>query len=733
MKKVILDIEGMTCSACSNGLEKYLNKQDKIKNVNVNLVMATASITYEDSLTLDDLNKYILKAGFKSLGVHKDMEEKKENIMPFILFGLLALLVLYIKNASMFNLPIITFINMEKEPIFYSLTLLILTIPFLFYGKDIIVSGLKNLIHKMSNMDTLVTIGILSSFLYSLFGVVMLLCGHYEYLHQLYFESTVFVIYFIKLGRFISECSQNKTKDAISGLVTITPKMARIKRGEKIFEITIDEVKKDDLLIAYPSEKIAVDGRIVEGKSHFDESFLTGESTPVSKGVNDDILAGSYNFDGTIIYKALKIGKDSLISEITNLVLEATNTKTKTGQLVDKICSYFVPFVFIISFLTLGISLFINCPIEIALVRFITVLVIACPCALGLATPLALVVSFGICAKKGILIRTSEILENVSNVNKVVFDKTGTLTTNFLTISKVYNYGELKDKEMLSILGSLEVSSLHPIAKSIINYLDQENIVYEKNIKIKNIANYGISGKMNNKNYFVGNSKLLKKLKIKNLYQNDEEKLTKEGNSIVYLVENQKIIALIGIKASIRSNAKEVIKHLNKMGITTTMLTGDNNNAASIVAKELGIKEVLSNATPKEKASFIKELQNEGHIVLYVGDGINDAPSLAIADISVTLGSGTDIAASSSSVILINNDLMKLVSLINISKKTLLNIKQNLFWAFLYNICMLPIATGIFSKWGIEINPMLGCIAMLFSSFFVTLNALRLKIICKKF
>lgn len=731
MQKVILDIEGMTCSACSNGLEKYLNKQDKIKSATVNLVMATATIIYNDELTLDDLNKYILKAGFKSLGIHKDREEKKESIVPFVVFGLLALIVLYIGNASMLNLPILSYLNMKQEPLIYSFTLLILTIPYLFYGKDIILNGLKNLIHKMANMDTLVTVGILSSFLYSLFGVIMLILGYFEYVHRLYFESTIFVIYFIKLGRFISQNSQNKTKDAIKGLVTITPKNARIKKGDNIFEVTIDEVKKDDVLITYPKEKIAVDGVIISGKSHFDESFITGESHPVSKSVNDKVIAGSYNYDGVVTYKALKIGKESLISEITNLVIEATNTKTKTEAIVDKICSYFVPFVFIVSFLTLVLSLIKNSSFSTSLTRFVTVLVIACPCALGLATPLALVVALGLCAKKGILIKTSETLENASKVDQVVFDKTGTLTENILAISKIYNYSKLEDEIILSILGTLEESSLHPIAKSIIAYLQKENISYNKNIKIKNIANYGIKGDLNNKTYYAGNSYLLEKLKIKNIHLNDEEKLTKECNSIVYLIENKKILALIGIKAPIRQNAKEVVKHLSKMGITTTILTGDNVNAATIVAKELGIKEVLANVSPKEKSSFIKRLKAEGKKVLFIGDGINDAPSLALADISVTLSSGTDIAASSSNVILVNNDLSKITSLIGISKKTLRNIKQNLFWAFLYNVCMIPVATGLFTKWGIGINPMLGCIAMLFSSLIVTLNALRLKIICK--
>ncbi|MCM1370377.1 MAG: heavy metal translocating P-type ATPase [Clostridium sp.] len=728
MKKVILSIEGMTCSACSNGLEKYLNKQSGI-TASVNLVMATASIEYEDNIKMKDLEKYIIEAGFKSLGVASLNDDiKKESMAPFFIFGLLAILLMYISMSNMFNFPIPSFLDMKISPINYSICLLILTIPFLYYGFDILKNGLKNLIHKMPNMDTLVGIGVISSFLYSLFGVIMVLLGNEEYLHRFYFESTAFVIYFIKLGRFIDKSSKEKTKSAIKKLVTITPNIAKIKIGDDVKEVTIDEVKKGDILIAFAGDKIAVDGTIVEGESHFDESFITGESKPTVKKKGNKVIAGSINYDGIILYKAEKIGSDSMISEIVNLVVEATNTKAPISLLADKISSYFVPIIMILSILTFVICIIIGIPFNESLTRFVTILVVACPCALGLATPLAIVVSEGICAEKGILIKSSETLEQISKVDTVVFDKTGTLTNANLTISKIFNYENVSNREVLSILGSLENLSTHPIAKGIMNYINNENISYDKNIIIENLPGYGIMGKKGNNKYYACNSKMLDKLKINNSHISDEEMLISDGNSIVYVVKNKRIIGLVGVKNTIRKEAKKAISTLKNMGINTVMLTGDNEISARLVAEKLGIKNIISNVIPKEKSNIIKKLKNDNKIIAMVGDGINDAPSLVNADIGISVSTGTDIAMDSSDVILMNSDLFKIVDLIKISKKTLKNIKQNLFWAFLYNTCMIPIAMGLFNKWNITINPMLASIAMIFSSLFVVFNALRLKI-----
>ena len=555
----------------------------------------------------------------------------------------------------------------------------------------------------------------------------MVIIGNVSYVHNLYFESTTFVIYFIKLGRYIDFNSKEKTKSAIKGLVTITPKIAKIKTSEGIKEVTIDEVKKGDILVCYAGEKIATDGVITDGESHFDEAFITGESVPVNKKKGDKVIAGSINFDGTIFYKAEKIGKDSMISEVVNLVMEATNTKAPISLYADRVSSYFVPIVLIISFITFICCLLFEFSFSYSLTRFVTVLVVSCPCALGLATPLAIVVSEGKLAKRGILVKSSEVIEEANKIDTIIFDKTGTLTKGNLTISKVYNYSSYSDKKLLSILGGIEYSSTHPIAKGVISYIDNKKIDYNKNLKIKNISGYGLKTTIDGVAYFVGNEKLLKKLNINNDYISDLEDLKSNGNSIVYIIEDSNIIGLIGVKDTIRDNAKEVINTLKSNNIEVIMLTGDNKTTASIVGKELGITNIISDVIPKEKSNVIKKLKKDNKKIIMVGDGINDAPSLTISDIGISISSGTDIAMDSADVILMKDDLSKIIDFLNISKKTLRNIKQNLFWAFLYNICMIPIAMGLFINYGISINPMIACISMIISSLFVIFNALRLK------
>lgn len=727
MKKVILKIEGMSCSACSSGLEKYLNKQIGITNASVNLVLGNALIEYEDNLTIEDLRKMIKEAGFSSPGIYvEDAEEKNKNQKTIlIIFGFLSVLVLYISMSHMIHLPVIPFLHMIDYPINYSICLLILAIPYLFYGLDIFKNGYKNLIHKTPNMDTLVSIGVLSSFLYSVFGTIMILIGRHEYVESLYFESACIVLFFIKLGRFIDSNMKEKTKEAIKDLVQITPAKALLKTKDGELEVTLDEIKTGDILICKPGMKVAVDGTITDGSSHFDESFITGESIPVKKERQAKVVAGSLNIDGYVEYQAEKIGKDSTISEIVRLVIEATNTKAPISKTADKLSGIFVPSIMIISIITLMIYLELGYSINVAFTHFVTVLVVACPCALGLATPLAIVVSVGICAKNGILIKKSETLENAHKVDTIVFDKTGTLTYGNLLVSKVYNYSTYSEKELLKIVASLESKSTHPIASAF-------KANHNKLLEIKdfeNIQGLGLTASMNNQKYYVGNNKIVSKLKIKNEYEKEERSLQKNGNSIVYVIENRKIIALIGVKDIIRDNAKNIIKELKKLNKEVMMLTGDNPLTANIIAQELGINEVIANVLPQDKTNKVKELMQSGKNVMMVGDGINDAPSLATAHIGVSISSGTDIANNSADIILMSNNLISLLDLIKISKKTIRNIKQNLFWAFFYNICMIPIAAGLLAKWNISMNPMIAGFAMTISSLTVVFNALRLKTI----
>lgn len=724
MQKVILNIKGMSCSACSNSLEKYLNKQNGIINATVNLVLSQASIEYNDNLSIEDLNKFISDAGFESLGIYDETKINKINKSNKIIIPItfLTILVLYISMSHMLSLPSIPYLDMMRNPINYTISLLILTIPYLIYGFDIIKNGYKNLIHAHPNMDTLVFIGVLSSLIYSIYNTILLLKGNNSLVDSLYYESCIVVIYFIKLGRQIETKNKEKTLDAIKELVTITPSYALLKVGNEVKKVTIDEIKENDILVCKPGMKLAVDGIITNGTTHIDESFITGESIPSKKGKGNKVIAGSLNIDGYIEYKAEKIGKNSTISEIVRLVVEATNTKSPISKLADKASGIFVPLVMLIAIITLISYLLLGYNLNISLTRFVTVLVISCPCALGLATPLAVVVAMGITARNGILIKTSEVLEAINKVDTIVFDKTGTLTYGNLKISKLCNYSNYNNSKLLNIVSSIESKSNHPIASAF-----KTNDKLQKVTNFKNIDGIGLKGVTNNKEYYVGNNKLIKKLKINNTHSKDELDLVNNGNSIIYVIEDNNIIALIGVKDIIRKEAKEVIKKLNNMNKNVIMLTGDNEITAQVIAKELGIKEVIANVLPKEKSEKIKELMNNNKYVMMVGDGINDAVSLVTANIGVALSSGTDIANNSADVILMNNNLINIINMFHISKKAITNIKQNLFLAFFYNICMIPLAIGLLSKWNINMNPMLGSIAMTLSSITVVLNALRLK------
>lgn len=731
MKKVVLSIDGMTCSACSNGLEKYLNKQNGIKSATVNLVMANALIEYDENiLNLETLEKFVEEAGFKSLGIYNENSEKKQNKnekVKFIIFSVLAVALMYISMGHMIGLPNFSFLDMHMHPLIYAGTLLALTVAFVVYGFDIIKSGCKNLIHKAPNMDTLVAMGVITSILYSVYGMYMIAKGHHEYVENLYFESAAIVIFFIKLGRYIDGISKDKTKEAIQKLVQITPKEAVIKVNGEEKKVTIDEIKKGDIVVSKPGEKIAVDGEIITGKAHLDESFITGESKPASKTEGSKVIAGSINYDGYIEYEAEKIGKESTISEIVRLVIEATNTKAPIAKVADTVSGYFVPAVILIAIITFIAYLILGNTVSIAINVFVTMLVVACPCSLGLATPLAIVVSEGVCANNGILVKKSEILENAEKTTTVVFDKTGTLTYGKLKIAQIINYSKMQEKELMQIVGSLEKKSTHPIGKAFEDYLN-ENKIETLDVKdFKDVSGYGIIGKIAENAVILGNSKILDKYDVKNSHKQDEENLAIEGNSIIYVVLNNEISAIIGVNDIVRENSKEVISKLNKNKIETVMLTGDNTQTAEKIAKEIGITTVISNVTPCEKTEVVKKLKTEGKYVMMCGDGINDSPALASSNIGVSVNSGTDIAMDSSDVILTRNDLNSILNLINISKKTIRNIKQNLFWAFFYNSLMIPIAMGLFSKWGITINPMIASFAMVISSLTVTLNALRLK------
>lgn len=712
MKKVVLNIEGMTCSACSNGLEKYLNKQEGVISASVNLVMATALIEYEDNLSIKDLNRFVKEAGFKSLGEKK--EEKKSNeLTKLIIFSILGIILMYISMGQMINLPTPKILNMMESPRVYAITLMILSLLFIFYGFDIIKNGIKNIVHKMPNMDSLVGVGVIVNFVYSLWNTIQVFMGNTSLVHHLYFESSAIIILFVKIGRYIDKKNKDKAVDTIKNLVTITPKNGTILKDGKEVQVTINEIQKGDTVISKPGEKIAVDGTIINGKTHTDESFITGESKPVSKKVGDTVIAGSINYDGYIEYRAEKIGRDSSISNIVKMVVEATNTKAPIARIADKISGYFVPAIFIIALISFILNFVITKDINESILALVSVLVVACPCALGLATPLAMVVAIGNCSRRGILVKSSETLEAINKVDTIVFDKTGTLTTGKMSIADgVYNEVTLK------ILKSLEKNSNHPLAKSIYN---NEKDIFEVQ-DFEEVPGLGVKGIINGKQYYAGNYKYVEKMNVENKLRDNEAIFASKGESIVYLFDEKETILIIGLADTIKKDITDTIKKLEKLDKKIIMLTGDNEKTARAIAKQIGIENIISNVNPEQKLAKIKEL-NKNNNVAMVGDGINDSPSLKAAIVGISLENGTDISADSADVILLNENMDNIVKIFDLGKRTIRIIKENLFWALFYNVCMIPLATGLLP---IALNPMIASLAMTLSSLTVVLNSLRL-------
>lgn len=675
--------------------------------------MATASIEYQDNLSVKDLEKFVEDAGFKSLGEKGNEKESKKDFNLIMIFTVLGIILMYISMGHMLNIPVPEGLNIDIAPKSYTIVLLGLTTLFLIFGRDIIQNGIKNIWHKMPNMDSLVGIGVIVNYGYSLYNSILVFRGNLHAIHNLYFEASAMIILFVKIGRYIDTKNKAKAVDTIKNLVTITPQNGVILKDGKEKRVTINEIKKGDIVICKPGEKIAVDGVIIKGNTHTDESFITGESNPVSKKMGDKVIAGSINYDGYIEYEAEKIGKDSSISNIVQMVVEATNTKAPIARLADKISGYFVPAIFIIAILSFALNFIIKQNITTAILALVSVLVVACPCALGLATPLAMVVSIGRGSKKGILVKSSEILEAISKIDTIVFDKTGTLT-----LGKLQVVDMVGDEENFKILQSLEAKSNHPIAKSIVANASQTYDVYD----FEEIAGMGIKGQINGKNYFAGNNKFLKSKNIENIFQKEEEEYSKKGESIVYLFTDSKVLSIVGLADEIKPNMKEVINNLHKKGKKVVMLTGDNNETARIIADKLQITEVVSNVSPQEKLEKIKEL-NQNKNCLMVGDGINDSPALKAATVGVSVQNGTDISNDASDVILLNENMETVCELFNIGNKTIKIIKENLFWALFYNVCMIPLATGLFQ---LSINPMFASLAMTLSSFTVVINSLRL-------
>ena len=716
MKNIILNVGGMTCSGCSAGLEKYLNKQDGIFSASVNLVLATVKIEYDENLLdVNKLNKFIEESGFTSYGEEYNKNKRKPERFVLLIYTVLTILLMYISMGNMFKIKMPNIIDMHSNPIIYAVSLAVITFLYFIYGFDIIKSGIKNLVNKMPNMDSLIMIGVIVNYLYSLFNMILVFRGDMNGLHHLYFEASAMTILFVKIGRFIDKNNRIKATDAVKGLVSVTPKNAvKLVDGEEK-TVTINEISKGDIIVCRPGEKIAVDGIVRKGRTNINEALITGESKPVHKEIGDEVIAGSINCNGYIEYEAVRIGRETNISNIVKMVVEATNSKTEIQKFVDKVSGIFVPAIFIIAVLASILNFVIIRDISIAVNVFVTVLVVACPCALGIATPLAMVVSIGKLSRNGIFIKSSESLEILNGIKNIVFDKTGTLTNGkFSVVDK-----NISDENM-QILQSIEFNSKHPIAQSICEFSDFNKIEVTN---FREIEGYGLQADIGNITYYVGSSKFVREQCINNIYGNDEEKFLSNGYTIVYLFNNDGVLGIVGLADTVKDGVKELIQELKNMNKNIYMLTGDNEAAAKIIANEIGIDNVESNLTPKQKLVYVSNMNDDNNSVMMVGDGINDSPSLKSAAIGVSVEGGSDVSADSSDIILMNSNIGIISLLLKVGKKTNRIIKQNLFWAVFYNCLMIVIATGLLP---IHINPMIASMAMMMSSLMVVFNSLRL-------
>lgn len=737
-KEVVIPISGMTCASCVRAVERAINKLDGIKNVSVNLATEKANVLYNpEIIRLSQIKDVINKAGYKALDIEIDdtdvnqlrkEKERKTLWVKFITAMIFTIPLFYIAMGHMIKLPIPNIIDNHKYPLRFALTQLFLVIPVVISGYKFYTIGYSRLVRLEPNMDSLVAIGTSAAFIYSLYSIFQITQGNNVFVDHLYFETTGVIIALILLGKYLEAVSKGKTSEAIKKLMGLAPKTATVIQDGKEIIIPINEVETNDYILVKPGEKIPVDGVVVDGHSSVDESMLTGESIPIEKTKGDNVYAASINKNGTITFKATKVGKDTALSQIIKLVEEAQSKKAPIAKLADIISGYFVPIVMLIAFIS-GILWYISGEsLVFSLSIFIAVLVIACPCALGLATPTAIMVGTGKGAEYGILIKSSEALETAHKVNCVVLDKTGTITLGKPVVTDIITTGTLSEKEILRLAASGEKGSEHPLGEAIVYKAVEENIELDKWSNFNAIPGQGIEFTVSNKKIFLGNDKLMKHKNIKITLDKEADKLANEGKTPMYIVVNNELVGIIAVADTVKEDSKKAIDKLHKLGIEVVMITGDNKKTAKAIAREVDIDRVLAEVMPEDKANEIKKLQNDGYIVAMVGDGINDAPALAQANIGMAIGSGTDVAMESADIVLMRSNLTDVSGAIDLSKQTIRNIKQNLFWAFGYNVLGIPIAAGVLKIFGGPLlDPMIAALAMAFSSVSVVTNALRLK------
>lgn len=736
-------IEGMSCASCAATVEEAVAQLPGVQQASVNITTERLSVEYdEDHVTKAQIIQAVHDAGYtaKALQDTTDLQEeqrlKKEHHIQklwkrFWISAIFTVILLYITMGEMVGLPL----PMGLQPMMHSRTFatvqLLLTLPVLFLGRSFFVGGFKALVRRHPNMDSLVALGTSAAFLYSLYGTVMIYQGHDHFAMNLYFESAAVILTLITLGKYFETVSKGRTSEAIQTLMNLTPKMARVVREGVENEIPLEEVIVGDILTVRPGEKIPVDGVVLDGDSYVDESMITGESIPVRKQREAIVVGASLNKNGTFQMRATKVGKDTTLAQIIRLVEEAQGSKAPIAKLADRVAGIFVPIVMSLALIAGGLWMLVGGESwSFALTIVIAVLVMACPCALGLATPTAIMVGTGKGAERGVLMKSGEALETTGRIQAVVFDKTGTITQGKPTVTDIIvSETRWTEIDILRVAATLEMRSEHPLGEAIVAEAKNEQVTLGELQEFTAVPGFGLRGIVDGQTVQIGNRKLMEEIKIDiTTAVSQAEQLASEGKTPMYVVVNQVLAGIIAVADPIKESSGPAIAVLKQQGIHVVMMTGDHHRTATAIAKQVGIDEVMSEVLPEDKAAHVKELQERGYLVAMVGDGINDAPALAQAEVGIAIGSGTDVAIESADIVLMRNDLLDVPAAIQLSRATIRNIKENLFWAFAYNVLGIPVAMGLLHVFGGPLlNPMVAGAAMSFSSVSVVLNALRLK------
>lgn len=742
------NVTGMTCSACSAHVEKSVSKLEGVSEVAVSLLTNSMTVTYNDSVTEQDIISAVEKGGYGAYlnnnkkdvitNTSNQAEDNAKKMKSNVIWSFVFLIPLfYISMGHMMGAPLPNIFHGTQNALIFAFTQFLLTIPIVFINFHYFKNGYKNLFHLAPNMDTLIAIGSSAAIIYGIAAIYIIGygLGHdnidlvNQYSMDLYFESGGMILTLITFGKYLEARSKGKTSEAITKLMDLTPKTAKILKDDIEEEIPVEDVVKGDIIVVRSGESIPVDGKIIEGNAVIDESAVTGESIPVEKSVGLNVIGGTINKTGYFKFEATNVGENSTLSQIIKLVEEASSSKAPISKLADKVSGIFVPVVITISIISIITWLLLGHSFSFALSIGIAVLVISCPCALGLATPTAIMVGTGKGAEKGILIKSAESLETAHKINTVVLDKTGTVTQGKPVVTDIYTFDELDVNELMLYAGSTEKLSEHPLSDAIVKKADEMNIDFLAAKEFRAIAGSGIKAIIGNDSIFAGNKKLMSENGIDiSMYSDIENKLANDGKTPLYFSKNNKPLGIIAVADIIKPTSELAVEELKKRNIKVVMLTGDNKKTANAIGNRLGIENVIAEVMPQDKEKVVRNLQNEGNIVAMVGDGINDAPALTRADVGVAIGAGTDIAIESADIVLMKSSLLDFVGAIDLSKATIKNIKQNLFWAFFYNSIGIPVAAGVFyAALNFKLNPMIASAAMSLSSVFVVTNALRLK------